>query len=503
MKTLLALWNEAERNQADKVAVIDAGRRLTYRQMGECIRRLSASLVSRWHVRPGDIIALLAPNCAEFILSYFAIVRAGAIVQPLDERLTSEEMKLILLDARPRFLIVHRSLWSKFAQIRGGIPSVDNILAIGDVFDGVESFEAWVSHGPLQPDSVPVVRPGDVAELMYTSGTTGEPKGVMRSHANVRAASRNSIRGFGYCSDDVIAIVMPMSHSSALNSQMMPLIELGGTLVLLERFDVHGLLEAIRAERVTCMRAVPAMMRLLLTAPLFCCTELPSLRLLINSSDAINPDTYVAIKHRFGAVQVMNSYGLTEASTCTVLPDEVALLRSDSIGVPIDGVEMCVMDEQGRAVYDQSEGEICVRGEHVFIGYHHRSEATRAVLVDGWLHTGDHGHCDREGFYFLHGRKNDLISCGGRKFVPQEVETCILQLPEVADVAVVGTPHRILGQVVKAFVVPRDQAAVDTKRIIHHCARHMASHKIPFYVEFVSEIPKSTIGKILRRKLQE
>jgi acyl-CoA synthetase (AMP-forming)/AMP-acid ligase II len=503
MKTLLALWDEAERNQPEKVAVIDAGRRLTYRQMGEYICRLSAGLVSRWNIRSGDIIALLAPNCAEFIISYFAIVRAGAIVQPLDERLTLEEMKAIMLDARPRFLIVHRSLWLKFAQIQDGIPSVESILGIGAVSDGVESFEEWVSHWPIPPYSIPAVLPSDVAELMYTSGTTGEPKGVMRSHANVRAASRNSIRGFGYRGDDVIAVVMPMSHSSALNSQMMPLIESGGTLVLLERFDVHGLLEAIWAERVTCMRAVPAMIRLLLTSPNFCCRELPSLRLLINSSDAIHPDTYVAIKHRFDSVQVMNSYGLTEASTCTVLPDEVALIRSNSVGVPIDGVEMCVIDDQGRAVQDQSEGEICVRGEHVFVGYHHRPEATKAVLVKGWLHTGDVGHRDTEGFYFLHGRKNDVISCGGRKFAPHEVENCILQLPEVADVAVVGTPHRILGQVAKAFVVPRDPAAFNSKRIICHCARHMASHKIPFYVEVVPEIPKSTIGKILRRKLQE
>jgi fatty-acyl-CoA synthase len=295
---------------------------------------------------------------------------------------------------------------------------------------------------------------------MYTSGTTGELKGVMRSHANVRAASRNSIQGFGYRSDDVIAITMPMSHSSALNSQMMPLIELGGTLVLLDRFDANGLLEVIRAEHVSCMRAVPAMTRLLLASPDFCSRELPSLRLLINSSDAIAPETYRALKHRFASVQVLNSYGLTEASTCTVLPDSIALIRSDSIGTPISGVEMCVMDEAGRTIHDQREGEICVRGEHVFIGYHNRPEDSRAVLRDAWLRTGDLGHRDIEGFYYLHGRKTEIISCGGRKFTPHEVERCILQLPKVADVAIVGTAHRVLGQVVKAFVVLSSTFAV-------------------------------------------
>jgi acyl-CoA synthetase (AMP-forming)/AMP-acid ligase II len=503
MKTLPALWNEAEGKQPDKIAVIDADRRLSYRQLGERICRLTAGFTVRWKIRPGDIIALLAPNCLEFVISYFATVQAGAIVQPLDERLMPEEMKAILRDAGARFLIVHHSLWPKVESIRDGIPPAEGILGIGGAPDGVERFEAWVSQQPALPSRLTAVKPHDAAELMYTSGTTGEPKGVMRSHANVRAASRNSIQGFGYRRDDVIAITMPMSHSSALNSQMMPLIELGGTVVLLDRFDVKGLLEVIRAEHISCMRAVPAMTRLLLTSPDFCARELPSLRLLINSSDAIDPTTYRALKYRFATVQVLNSYGLTEASTCTVLPDSMALIRSDSIGTPIHGVEMRVMDEAGRTIHDQREGEIGVRGEHVFIGYHNRPQETQAVLRDDWLCTGDLGHRDMEGFYYLHGRKTEVISCGGRKFTPHEVERCILQLPEVTDVAVVGTAHRLLGQVVKAFVVRREPGAFDKKQVIQHCARNLASHKIPFYVEFVPEIPKSPVGKILRRKLQE
>jgi long-chain acyl-CoA synthetase len=171
--------------------------------------------------------------------------------------------------------------------------------------------------------------------------------------------------------------------------------------------------------------------------------------------------------------------------------------------VPIEGVEMRLLDDEGRPIEDEQEGEISIGGPHVFIGYRGPPEATREVLVDGWLHTGDLGHRDSEGFYYLHGRVDDVINCGGRKVVPLEVENCILQMPQVADVAVVGHPHRILGQVAKAFVVPMRPGGLDPKEVSRHCARQLASYKVPFYVEIVSKLPKNSVGKTLRRKLAE
>lgn len=502
MSTLAALWNEAEHDQPDKVAMITPAERLTYRQLGERIRRLSSALVGRWSVGRGDVVALLAPNCAEFVISYFAVVQLGAIVQPVDERLSSQEMWDVLADSRPSGLIVHRALWPKYEAIRADLPGSGRLLGIDLSDGGIVRFEEWIA-GSSGLRSGSWAGPGDVAELMYTSGTTGRPKGVMRTHTNVRAAARNSIRGFGYRADDVIAIVMPLSHSSALNSQMMPLIQLGGTLVLLPRFDAGDLISAIRAEGVTCMRAVPTMLRALLAVPGFRAEVLPSLRMLVNSSAPIDPQTYAELKQRFAKIELMNSYGLTEASTCTVLPDAMALVRPDSVGHAIRGVEMCVLDDEGRVLPDGAEGEIAVRGEHVFAGYRGMPEATSARFVNGWLLTGDVGRRDSDGYYVLHGRKDDVINSGGHKVAPLEIEHCILQLPEVAEVAVVGRPHRILGQVAKAFVVARDGEPIDSRAITRHCARSLASHKVPFYVEVVPELPKSGVGKILRRKLRE
>jgi long-chain acyl-CoA synthetase len=502
VSTLGAAWNHAEKAAPEKTALLEKGRRLTYGEVGESIRRTLAGLVLRWRLEGGTIVALLAPNCAEFVISYFAITSAGAIVQPLDERLTSEEIKAMLLDSGARYLIVHRTLWPKFEKVRTEIPALEGVLGIDFVPKGGEQFDDWLVR-PIEGFPRPNVSAGDVAEIMYTSGTTGEAKGVLRTHANVQAASRNAIRGFGYRGSDIIAIVMPLSHSSALNSQMIPLLQLGGTLLLLDGFEVERLLSEIRDQRVTCMRAVPVMIRMLLASGDFTAHALPSLRLLVNSSAPIDPETHRVLKHRFPAIQVMNSYGLTEASTCTALPDSMAFTHPESIGLPIEGVEMSVRDEQGRIIDNQHEGEIYVRGDHVFLSYHNRPGATRSALAEGWLRTGDFGHCDSDGRYYLLGRKNDFINCGGRKFAPLEVENCILQLPEVSEVAVVGVPHRFLGQVARAFVVRSEQNGLNDRRVIQHCARHLSSHKVPFSVVFVPELPKNGTGKVLHRKLRE
>jgi long-chain acyl-CoA synthetase len=284
---------------------------------------------------------------------------------------------------------------------------------------------------------------------------------------------------------------------------MIPLLKLGGTVILQQNFDSRRLISTIASERVTCLRMVPTMMRMLSASSSFNAEELPSLRLLMNSSATIDPETYRAVKRRFPAVLLMNSYGLTEASTCTILPDSMALSDSDSIGQPIEGVEMCVRGEGGEMLGCDAAGEICVRGDHVFVGYYNRPEATRNASIDGWFRTGDLGHRNSRGLYYLHGRKHDLINCGGRKFAPAEVESCLLQLPEILEAAVIGSPHRTLGEVAKAFIVASERNIMDPKQVIRHCVRRLPSYKVPFSVEFVSELPKNNMGKLVRRKLQE
>jgi acyl-CoA synthetase (AMP-forming)/AMP-acid ligase II/acyl carrier protein len=491
---LARLWEDAERSVPLRTALVHRGTRLSYAEGGDRIRRLAGALAARWGVGPGTTVALLAPNCIEFVIAYFAVLRTGATVQPLDERLTIEELGALLADGEDRVAIAHRAGWERLARARPAAPALERVLGIA-VPQAAGALEAWSTEGPA---ATPIAGRGEdeIAELMYTSGTIGTPKGALRSHRNVRAAIANSTRGFGYRHDDVIAIVMPLSHSSGLSSQLLPLIALGGTVVLLERFDVPAMLDTLRAEKVTCMRAVPAMLRALAASPVFSAAVLPALRLIVNSSAPLDAATYAEVARRFPAIAVMNSYGLTEASTCTVLTAEAARSRPESVGVPIDGVTMQVVGEDGRVVGPDVDGEIWVRGPHVFAGYHRRPDATRAVLVDGWLRTGDLGRRDGEGFYYLHGRAAELINCGGRKFSPGDVERCIRDLPDVVDVAVMGEPHRVLGEVARALVVPRAGSPLTSKQVINHCVRRLPSHKVPFVVDLVGELPRTSVGKI-------
>lgn len=505
MNTLPMVWSEAERLWPDKIGLVTEREQLTYSELARRIRRLSCELIRQWDVRPGEVVGLLAPNVAEFVLTYFAVTAIAGIVHPIDERLKPEEIRFLLEDSCARFAVVHQALWAKFASVWNALPALERVVAVGDVEANVECFNTWV-NGPAIPVKLAAeISPAaeDIAELMYTSGTIGKPKGAMRSHANARAASSNARRAFGYRHDDIIAIVMPLSHSSALVSQMLPMVEVGGTVVLVERFDAADLLARIGGQSVTCFRAVPATFKMLMVYPEFNADHLPSLRLLMNSSAAIEPKTHWDIKARFPEVELVNSYGLTEASTCTILSDAMAQEHPDSIGVPISGVEMSVVDDAGCVVDDGIAGEIWVRGPHVCFGYHNLPAETEALFAPGgWMRTGDMGHKDSQGLFYFHGRKADVINCGGRKYAPVEVENCILELQEVAEVAVLGVPHPVLGQVAKAFVVFRDHAVGDRKAVTRHCTRYLPSHKVPFYVESVDALPRNSLGKMLHRELK-
>ncbi len=261
----------------------------------------------------------MTPNCPAFVISYFAVTRLGGIVQPIDERLSPAEVRAVLEDSAAERVMIHQALWPKLESCLPELPAIKQLLGIGAALQVTDSFAAWTSGHPATPAPEVDITPDMVAELMYTSGTTGEPKGVMRSHRNVRAASRNASRGFGYTGSDVIAIAMPLSHSSALNSQMMPLLELGGALALVDKFDAPQMLNLIRAEGVPVCAPCPPCCA--------CCWHRRFLRrhTAFPASDrkfqrTIDPATYSELKHRFASIQVMNSYGLTEASTCTVLP---------------------------------------------------------------------------------------------------------------------------------------------------------------------------------------
>lgn len=476
--------------EQDRVALCFGALEVSYAGLAGRVAAVAERLGPLLAEAPERRLALLCPNRPEFVTHYLATVALGGCVMPVDLRLSAAEMRLQLEDAGAGLMAAAapvRERLEKELTWREGL----RWLAVEEGADAVAA-------GPV-PDGA---RDDQVAELIYTAGTTSRPKGVMRTVANVRAAVANSIRGFGYRPGERLFIAMPLSHSSALNSQLLPVLEVGGTAVLADGFDPHAAVAALRDHRITAVRAVPTMWQMLLTRPDFRADVLPDLATLINSSAPIQPAQYEALRARFPDCRILNSYGLTEASTSTILDNDDFRRRPESIGRPIEGVEMAITREDGSPAAPGGQGEIRIRGPHVFKGYLNRAEETGRALAGGWLHTGDRGWRDEEGLYYLLGREQELIQCGGYTVSPQEVERVIEGFPGVAEVAVVGIPHRMLGEVVKAVVVAREGSTLDRREVIRHCAGHLASHKVPFVVEVADALPRNALGKVLRGRLK-
>jgi long-chain acyl-CoA synthetase len=488
--SLNELWCGSEQAFPDRIALIADGRYWTYAELGAEIRAVGDLLARKIGLGRGDPVALLAPNGMGFVAAYFGILRAGGSVLPIDPRSSVEQQQAAVRLSGARVMLVHE----RFAPGSGEGDLIVSPGGTGLVARAGAAAQPAASgrlHGG----------PDEVAELMQTSGTSDAPKIALRSHGNVLAAVRNSIRGFGYSADDVIAVAMALSHSSALNSQLVPMLQIGGTALLVDRFDAQAVVLAMRSHRVTCMRLVPSMLRMLMGCDDFSGDGLPDIRLLTNSSAPVQGAQLEALVARFPRAKVMDSYGLTEASTCTALDVTVSGGRPGAVGAAIDGVELRIVDAAGAPVAAGTEGEVCVRGPHVFLGYLGRAEDTAEVLKGGWLWTGDLGQLDEAGSLYLHGRKADVIHCSGFKVHPDTVERCIRDMRDVDSVAVVGMAHKVLGEVVRAFVVPR-KSDLTARRVIHHCVRRLASHEVPFRVEIVSRLPTGASGKVRRVDLK-
>lgn len=494
MSGLADIWCRLSDDTRGQLALRFQGRDVSYGALEAHTLELAERVRSRLEGADPPVVGLLCGNSPEFVFAYLAVTALGGCVQPVDLRLSDSELVAQLKDSGARVLLAGTDVMRRVGEQR--------LWQDGAVVLPLEVETEARSASSASSPRLPVVTADAVAELMYTAGTTAMPKGVLRTQGNVLAAVDNAIQGFGYLPDERLLITMPLSHSSALNSQLLPVLKVKGSVILADGLDPHQVVSQLRDDRITAFRAVPTMWQLLLSLPEFRAGSLPDLKTLINSSATILPSQVMQLRQRFPGVRILNSYGLTEASTSTILRDDELLDHPGSIGRPIGGVEMCIRVGERDAKPDEI-GEILIRGPHVFKGYLGRPDETRGAFVDGWLRTGDMGWVDGDGFYYLAGRETDLITCGGYKVSPPEVEDVILTLPGVREVVAVGMPHRMLGEVVKAVIVTAPGADVTERQVIHHCMSRLANYKVPFRVIIAHELPKSSVGKVLRTKIKE
>ena len=490
-----------------KVAVIDGDRRFTYRQLDEYSDRFAAALASLG-VAKGDRVGILAPNCVEFVIALYGIVKVGAVATTMNSGYREREIAHQMNDSGAQVLVVHEALSPTAEAARDEIRSLKHLIVTSETSNNPDSFWGLIEHAPSTVPAVVINPKVDLAILPYSSGTTGLPKGVMLTHFNLTTNLRQYVdlpgEDGGPREDDVILVHLPLFHIYGLQVLMSGAIIAGGTQVMMGRFDMELLLRLLSDHRVTQLFTVPPVGLGLTMYPGLGSYDLSALRVAGLAAAPTSADLQMRVQDVLGC-PVVQGYGMTELSPAAnfdyMEPDRA---RPGSVGPAIADTEEKVVDlEDGATSVAPGEiGELLVRGPQVMAGYFNNAQETAETITeDGWLRTGDIVRMDPDGYLWILDRKKELIKYKGFQVTPAELEGLLLEHPGVADVAVIGKADAESGEVPKAFVVPRQGAEVSGEDLMGFVAGKVATFKQVREVEFLDAIPKNASGKILRRVL--
>jgi O-succinylbenzoate-CoA ligase len=505
MRTNLGLFLEKRARLSPGVEAlveVERGLRLDYAELDRRANRVAHAL-RELGVAPGDRVALLLMNGVEYLETYFGLAKLGAVMVPLNWRLVAEELAFILGDSGAKLLIHDAEFDAVAAELRARATPAEHFVRAagglppsGDALD-YDALRSAASDARLEPTA----GPDDLLFIMYTSGTTGAPKGAMHTHGSMAAASLTINLTADLRYRDRYLQMLPLFHVGALTPATAA-VHRGASLVLMRGFDPRRVFPVIEAEAITTGLAVPAMLNFMLAAGNADRHDHSKLRWLMSGAAPVPP----ALIERYAAlgIEIHQVYGLTETCgpACLISPEE-ALARIGSTGPAFFHTDVRVADEGGRDVAPGEVGEVLVRGEHLMKGYWNRPEATAEALRDGWLHTGDLATLDKDGFVTIQDRKKDMIISGGENIYPAEVEALLARHPQVLECAVIGQPSERWGETPLAVVVAKPGASLAARDLIGFCEGKLARYKLPKAVEFVDEIPRNPTGKVLKRLLRE
>ncbi|MBT8339693.1 MAG: long-chain fatty acid--CoA ligase [Desulfatitalea sp.] len=480
----------------DKAAIIFEGKSISYQALNQSANRLATAMKSKG-VAEGDRIALYLPNIPEFAIVYIAALKIGAIAVSVNPMLKSEELKYVLTDSGSRLLFTVADL---LASVRpDDYETLAHVVVCEGQAQGHVALATWMDDGTDDFTAVDLDRSAPGA-ILYTSGTTGFPKGATLTHGNIISNSWTAAHHSGFTVDDRLALFLPLFHVFGQNFIMNGAFTTCATLVLYRRFEPEPVLTSIQNDRITMFFAVPTIFINLLNMDLSQ-YDLSSIRYEFSAAATMPQEVAAQWAKKFGR-PVYEGYGLTECAPFACYNHDFRH-KFGSIGTPVENVELKIMDENDNEVPRGQWGEICIKGPGVMLGYWNRPEDTESALKNGWLHSGDTGTMDEEGYVFIVDRIKDMINASGFKVWPAEVEQYLYRHPAVKELAVYGVPHPEKGEVVKAAIVLKQGATATSDEIIAYCRENLAAYKVPKYVEFVTELPKSATGKLLKRVLRE
>lgn len=484
----------------DAVALSFEGRETTYGGLDDASNRVANGLIAAG-VKPTGRVAILDKNSDTFFSVLLGAAKASAVLVPINARLAAPEIAFVINDAGAEILFVGEAFLETLAKIS------DELITIRKVIVLDASYMVWRD---VQSNVDPGVasQPDDVCVQMYTSGTTGHPKGVQLTHRNFSLTSPRVFDLWGdWTPSDRLLITMPLFHIAGGGTGILGLLA-GLKVIILREFVPSLVLEAIQRDRITATFLVPAMILVLLSEKNIDQIDLSSLRRIIYGASPIPIDllkSALRVFKRTGFVQV---YGLTETSgvITALLPEDHSRAESEvmkSCGRPIDGVELRIVDAFGVPLPLREVGEVVCRTTRNMKGYWNRHDDTAKTLKGEWLHTGDAGYLDESGYLYIHDRIKDMIVSGGENIYPAEIESALFGHPDIADIAVIGVPDERWGEAVKALVVLRQDGVADAASILRYARERLAGYKIPKSVEFLSDLPRNPSGKVLKRKLRE
>ena len=490
------------RRTPDKPLAVFGDEVVTYAGMVDRAAAAAGGLQARG-VRAGDVVGLLSYNSIDFLTTIFAANHLGAVGMPVNWRLAAAELRFILEHSQARALVCDGELVELANE---AVAELDGDLVLVAVSatptDGWEQF-AELGAGPDRPVRAPV-EADDLHRLMYTSGTTGRPKGVMLTHANLAWKNHAHIIELGFTADDVGLACGPLYHVGALDLITTSMIAVGATTVIHRAFDAAAVVDEIERSRVTAMWTAPAMVRAILDVPGVDDRDLSSVRLIIAGGEKMPIPTIDRIRTTFPSAWFADAYGLTETvSGDTFLDRASTVSKLGSVGRPCQYLELDLWDEDGASMPAGERGEVVLRGPKVFKGYWRDPEATAKAFAGGWFHTGDIGVRDDEGYLYIVDRLKDMIVSGGENIASSEVERVLYEHGTVAEVAVVGRPHERWGEVPVAYVVLSAGATATAEELIEHCRGQLAKFKVPNDVTFIDALPRNPSGKVLKRELRD
>ena len=537
--TLPQLLEQTAARRPGAAALIYFGATISYGQLQDHVIRIAAGLQAMG-VGKGDCVALMMPNCPQFVISYFGALRAGAIVTATSSMYTAREAALQWNDAGVKVVIADRRRLPVVRAALSSLATTPRIVLIGmrqyyphrfgelcaslnvsperrqfkasksascgpaqTTAPAIHSWEELLSmaQAPRPEDSIP----SDVACLQYTGGTTGSSKGAMLTHANlaINARQTSDWLAMGQCGAEVVVAALPLSHIYAMTCVMISSVLSGGSVVILPRFELRAALNVIRKYHPAIFHGVPTMYVAFNQTPHVERYGFNSMRICMSGGAPLPVD----VREKFEALtggKLVEGYGLTEASPVTHINLPSGSPKVGSIGLPVEDTDARIMDlETGLCeVADGEIGEIVIRGPQVMKGYWNKPEETDRVLHDGWLYTGDIARKDADGYFYIVDRKKDLIIAGGYNVYPREVEEVLWEFPKILEAVVIGVPDSYRGETVKAFVVLKPGAPATVDEIITFCRGRLAAYKVPRQVVFRDSLPKSSVGKYLRRALR-